>query len=298
MTIRKWRKTNPQYRSLSRQTRALGFEIGAAFRYHKRDEGRRKDRSLASIANYSQGGDISPDIIAEEYDPVIWQSLWWHPDAAFCQKTYLNLPHTMIVLQMTVELDDRIFQVEVLTALTIMLTLLEGDRFELHNTVPVMVISVMGRMQVRVLQFHYSREGLVVTKTRFMSFATDESTTIGLGVLMGLMSSKTSGNTKDPSNILKPVSPPTTPTQASSEPPVVDPNLTASRRILQALHVGKYSSRAKRSRSKTHGIPDFDPQPPNQISAPTHKAQEDTKEQKPPGSHFAYPEQLFTGPPD
>ncbi|CAG8895873.1 unnamed protein product [Penicillium egyptiacum] len=203
MTLRGLRKTNPKYQYLSKQTQALGFEIGVAFRFLKRDEGRRKDRSLASITNYYQVGNISPTIIAEEYDPVVWQSLWWHPEAAFCQRTSLNSPHTIIVLHLTVEPDDRLFQAEVLTALTIMLTLLEGDKFEHHNTVPVMVVSVMGRMQARVLQFHYSHEGLVITKTRLMSFATMESTTIGLGVMMGLMSSKAIGNTTDPSNILK-----------------------------------------------------------------------------------------------
>jgi hypothetical protein len=77
---------------------------------------------------------------------------------------------------MGVEPDERLFQVEVLTALAIMLTRLEGEEFPNHNTVPVMIVSVMGRMQARILHLHYGQAGLVISKTGFMSFSTDEST--------------------------------------------------------------------------------------------------------------------------
>ncbi|KAJ5551638.1 dihydrodipicolinate synthetase family protein [Penicillium sp. DV-2018c] len=196
--------SHPFYKKLSYQSRTLVFEIDVTFRSLKRDQGSQKDSSLAAITNWQQvkhGGNISPNVIAEEFDPVIWQSLWCHPVQAFQQPQDSDLPHTMVLLNMAEERDDRLFQAEVLSALVIMLTVLESDRFLHHNTVPVMVVSVMARLQVQVLHCHYSREGLVVRKSRFISFTESESAS--MDIVMSLMASKAVGDTKDSANFLK-----------------------------------------------------------------------------------------------
>jgi hypothetical protein len=107
------------------------------------------------------------------------------------------------MLHMVVEPDERLFKVEVLTALAIMLTRLQDEEFPNHNTVPVMIVSVMARMQARILHLHYSQAGLVISKTGFISFSTAESATINMDILLAMMSSKVIGDTKDPNNILK-----------------------------------------------------------------------------------------------
>jgi hypothetical protein len=107
----------------------------------------------------------------------------------------------MVLLNMAEEPDDRLFQAEVLAALVIMLTVLESDRFLHHNTVPVMVVSVMARLQARVLHCHYSHEGLVVNKSRFFSFTESESA--NMDIVMSLMASKAVGDTKVSTNLLK-----------------------------------------------------------------------------------------------
>ncbi|KAJ6191332.1 hypothetical protein N7519_001353 [Penicillium mononematosum] len=99
-----------------------------------------------------------------------------------------------------------------------MLTRLQGKEFPNHNTVPVMIVSIMARMQARILHLHYSHAGLIISKTGFLSFSTAESATLNMDIVLGIMASKVIGDTKDPSNLLKPISPTATPAESVLEP--------------------------------------------------------------------------------
>ncbi|OQE15377.1 hypothetical protein PENFLA_c032G07926 [Penicillium flavigenum] len=102
---------------------------------------------------------------------------------------------------MAVEPDERVLKVEVQTALAIMLMRLQGKEFPNHNTVPVMIVSIMARMQARILHSHYSHAGLVISKTGFLSFSTAGSA-LNMDIVLGMMASKVISDTKNPSNLL------------------------------------------------------------------------------------------------
>ena len=67
---------------------------------------------------------------------MVWSSLRWNADTAYRHYDEADLPHTLIELLIGHEPDKRLFRVEVLTALIIMITRLEDEAFKHHNTVP------------------------------------------------------------------------------------------------------------------------------------------------------------------
>lgn len=74
-----------------------------------------------------------------------------------------------------------------------------------HTVIPVTAITVVAGWKLRILQAHYSFEGLVIRKSQILDFSSKDAALPNMERVMSFMASRKVGNTKDP-NILLAVS--------------------------------------------------------------------------------------------
>ncbi|CAG8895824.1 unnamed protein product [Penicillium egyptiacum] len=101
------------------------------------------------------------------------------------------------------EPTEQITCFEICALVAVMITRLCDEEFQKHNVIPVMAVSVLGKMKVRILDSHYGPKGLVVRKTRLLDFFDENNAILNMGHIMRHMASTVKGDTKRPKNITK-----------------------------------------------------------------------------------------------
>ncbi|OJJ45041.1 hypothetical protein ASPZODRAFT_70613 [Penicilliopsis zonata CBS 506.65] len=185
------------------QANYLSSIIGIFFEGLLRDVGRpqyKYPQCLETMASWIHK-DFTYNIFADDFDPPLWTSVDWYPGEAW--KSTKNVPHIMFTLILGYEPTEDLFQVEVLSILAAMITRLEGDEDLAHNTIPIMVISIMAGMKARVLQAHYNYQGLVIRKSQMISFPTVDEALPNIDLFLRFMASECVGDTKNPDILMK-----------------------------------------------------------------------------------------------
>ncbi|KAJ5506820.1 hypothetical protein N7453_005777 [Penicillium expansum] len=148
--------------------------------------------SLREMSKWVKSGTIVPSVFADRFYSAIWGSIRWFPVSAFVPKKLLyptGKPHTLLVILIKEEPSEELFRAEVMILTAAMITRLEGEECLEYNTIPVMAITIFGRMQARVLEAHSSQQGLVVKKTRLLDFSTNQVANKNMNILLGFMAS-------------------------------------------------------------------------------------------------------------
>ncbi|KAJ5457266.1 hypothetical protein N7530_012540 [Penicillium desertorum] len=165
--------------------------------------------NLRQASRWLESGDIVPSVIAEKFYPALWGSVRWSPSAAFVPKKSLyleGLPHIMITILIGEEPTEELLRAEVMTITAAIITRLDDDELFEHNAIPVMAITVFGRMKARVIEAHSSQQVLVIKKTHLFDFLTDDVRKRNMDILLGFMCADLVGETKKPNapiNILQ-----------------------------------------------------------------------------------------------
>ncbi|PYH66987.1 uncharacterized protein BO88DRAFT_90491 [Aspergillus vadensis CBS 113365] len=179
------------------------YELIYAIEYYFREGSRIYEleygwsNTLSHYAKWVECGGITPQLIAEEFDRPIWGSRGSTPYLGYVARNQLNMPHTLLATLTRSEANEKLSRSEALTILTVMLTRLKSDDFPNHNVIPIMLISVFAGFQVRVLEAHYDFRGLVIRKSKFLSFANRDAAIPNMDILMSFMCSEVIGNTRD-----------------------------------------------------------------------------------------------------
>ncbi|EKV11623.1 hypothetical protein PDIG_17860 [Penicillium digitatum PHI26] len=136
-------------------------------------------------------------------------SKWWVHNTIYFRREillgYLVLdamvagkPHTLIVILIEDEPGEELFRAEVMILAAAMITRLEGEECLEYNTIPVMAITIFGRMQARVLEAHSNQQELVVKKTQLLDFSTNEVANKNMDILLGFMAGDLVGDPRGP----------------------------------------------------------------------------------------------------
>ncbi|QQK43745.1 RNA polymerase Rpb2, domain 7 [Penicillium digitatum] len=160
-----------------------------------------KDDPLVQSFHSQVCGSIIPSIFAERFYSAIWCSMRWLPVSAFVPKKLLypaGKPHTLIVILIEDEPGEELFRAEVMILAAAMITRLEGEECLEYNTIPVMAITIFGRMQARVLEAHSNQQELVVKKTQLLDFSTNEVANKNMDILLGFMAGDLVGDPRGP----------------------------------------------------------------------------------------------------
>ncbi|RHZ43228.1 uncharacterized protein CDV56_100528 [Aspergillus thermomutatus] len=105
-------------------------------------------------------------------------------------------PHVMFSLVHEYASDDnKLLRGEVLAILATMLTRLTSNEYQDHNVIPVLVLSFMGDKQARLLQAYFGDQGLVIYKSRLLSFQVLEDAEKSIEFLLQFMAGKLVGST-------------------------------------------------------------------------------------------------------
>ncbi|KGO39312.1 hypothetical protein PEX2_029920 [Penicillium expansum] len=170
-------KDNPLVQSLHSQVWFLYSGLEHMFFLFRREfypEGDdRVPPSLREMFKWAKSGTIVPSVFADRFYSAIWGSIRWFP----------GKPHTLLVILIKEEPSEELFRAE------------------------VMAITIFGRMQARVLEAHYSQQGLVVKKTRLLDFSTNQVANKNMNILLGFMASDL---VRDPRGPTAPTDIPTT----------------------------------------------------------------------------------------
>ncbi|GFN12432.1 hypothetical protein AtubIFM56815_010697 [Aspergillus tubingensis] len=186
------------------------YELIYAIEYYFREGSRVYEseygwsNTLSHYAKWVECGGITPQLVAEEFDRPIWGSRGSTPYLGYVARNQLNMPHTLLATLTRSEANEKLSRSEALTILTVMLTRLKSDDFPNHSVIPIMLISVFAGFQVRVLEAHYDFRGLVIRKSKFLSFANRDAAIPNMDILMSFMCSKMIGNTKNLRVLTKP----------------------------------------------------------------------------------------------
>ncbi|OQE26918.1 hypothetical protein PENFLA_c006G01185 [Penicillium flavigenum] len=165
--------------------------------------------NLREVSRWLESGDIVPSVITEKFYPALWGSVRWSPSAAFVPKKSVypeGRPHIMITILIGEEPTEELLRAEVMTITAAIITRLNSDELFEHNTIPVMAITIFGRMNARVIEAHSSQQALVIKKTQLFDFLTDDAGNKNMDILLGFMCADLVGETKKPNvpiNILQ-----------------------------------------------------------------------------------------------
>ncbi|PYH69023.1 uncharacterized protein BO88DRAFT_425404 [Aspergillus vadensis CBS 113365] len=192
-----WDKPSPRPPTVTDQVYKLVDRIRDIFRSSRRDFISESGwpTQLRTYANWTECGNITPDLIAEEFDGLFWLS----------PRDQLNRPHTLLATFMKSEANETLSKYETMVMLAVMLTRLQSDDCPNHSVIPIMIISVFPGLKLRILETHYDYRGLVIRKSDFLSFANKDSAISSMDILMSFMCSKMTGNTTDMNIMIDPV---------------------------------------------------------------------------------------------
>ncbi|KAI2707350.1 hypothetical protein CBS147332_7004 [Penicillium roqueforti] len=156
--------------------------------------------NLRQISKWLKSGTIVPSVFAERFYSAIWGSMRWAPASAFVPKKllYPGKPHTLIIILIQEEPSEELSRAEMMTLTAAMITRLEGEECLEYNTIPVMAITIFGRMKARVLEAHSSQQELVVKKTQLLDFSTNQVANKNMNILLGFMAGDLVGDPRGP----------------------------------------------------------------------------------------------------
>ncbi|OJJ68900.1 hypothetical protein ASPBRDRAFT_131802 [Aspergillus brasiliensis CBS 101740] len=201
-----WDRPTPRPPTVTDQLYLLMYRINVIFDTSPRDF--EKDRgwsnTLSDYAKWFICGEITPELIAEEFDGLVWGPHASMPNVGFTARPRLNKPHILLALLTRSEANEMLCRSEALTILIVMLTRLERDELPNHNVIPMMVISVFPGFKLRILEAHYDARGLVIRKSDFLGFANRDAAMQNMDTLMSFMGSKMIGNTMVPNLMAEP----------------------------------------------------------------------------------------------
>ncbi|PWY91582.1 hypothetical protein BO94DRAFT_462274 [Aspergillus sclerotioniger CBS 115572] len=171
----------------------LMYAIEDFFRIYQRDMGPGNPSvSLMQHANWVP----SDDIFADEFDDILYEGRWGQPYAAWKARKALNTPHTMIAILNETEEDDRLLIREVQTILAAMISRLRSDDFPSHTIIPVMAITTFATYKLRIIETHYSLEGLIFRESQLLSFTEKDIAIHNMNILMTFMAARMIGDTE------------------------------------------------------------------------------------------------------
>ncbi|XRM46408.1 hypothetical protein ABZX51_009443 [Aspergillus tubingensis] len=219
-----WDKPSPRPPTVTDQVYKLVDGIRDIFRTSRRDVMSETGRSLQlrTYANRIECGNITPDLIAEEFDGLFWVSRDSMMEYAYIAMDQFNKPHILLATFMKSEANDTLSKYETMVMLTVMLTRLQSDNCPDHSIIPIMIISVFPGLKLRILEAHYDYRGLVVRKSDFLSFANKDSAISSMDIVMSFMCSEMTGNTTDMNIMMDPV---------AEVPPALSDNSSQESRI-------------------------------------------------------------------
>ncbi|PWY78918.1 hypothetical protein BO83DRAFT_376451 [Aspergillus eucalypticola CBS 122712] len=196
---RMWDKPPPWPPTVTDQLQKLVYAIENTFCVSSRvyDKEYGWSNTLSHYAKWVECGDITPELVAEEFDRPVWGPRGSMPYLGYRARNQLNMPHTLLATLTRSEANEKLSRSEALTILTVMLTRLKSGDFPNRTVIPIMLISVFAGFQVRVLEAHYDIRGLVIRKSKFLSFANRDAAIPNMDILMSFMCSEMIGNTRD-----------------------------------------------------------------------------------------------------
>ncbi|KAJ5670063.1 uncharacterized protein N7477_005426 [Penicillium maclennaniae] len=201
-----WGEDKQANRSLDlhSQTGNLWSRLGGLFvNFPRLEEPPRADgRSLRIISQWRSKDGIPEDMIAKKFLPDVLSSKDCSPIATYVAEKQFTpatntAPHVFVVISLEEEPSDNLLRVELLTITSIMITRFEGEQFPRCIAIPVLAMSVFGRMKLRFLEAAYVQQRLVIRKTEFFDFSTHEQANKNMNTVLGFMASHRVG---DPTN--------------------------------------------------------------------------------------------------
>ncbi|KAJ6113877.1 hypothetical protein N7523_007194 [Penicillium sp. IBT 18751x] len=203
-----WGEDKQANRSLTlrSQTRNLWSRLGRMFvDFPRREEpppAEGYQPSLRQISQWLPRGGIPEDLIAEKFRPDVFAWRGCSPIAVYVAPKQLNpasntVPHVLVIISLEEEPSDNLLLVELLIITSIMITRFEGGQFPRCVAIPVLAMSVFGRMKLRFLEASYVHQRLVIRKTDFFDFSTHEQANNNMDIVLGFMASHRVGDPMD-----------------------------------------------------------------------------------------------------
>ncbi|KAE8335339.1 hypothetical protein BDV24DRAFT_171433 [Aspergillus arachidicola] len=139
----------------------LHFYMNSCFGAYPKDDNKPFDLNLGELAEYSK------------YH-------WRASSTCFALPTHERLPHMKCLMESEVTGDNRLLRGELIAIVKIMTARLNTKSFRPHTVAPVMLYSIMGPQQLRVLEAYFNGKNLIIRKTKLYDMKQEDTATIDL----------------------------------------------------------------------------------------------------------------------
>ncbi|KAJ5936326.1 hypothetical protein N7454_005624 [Penicillium verhagenii] len=186
-------------KDLPAQTAYLWSRIKLSFRHYPREkvEGW-KPGSVMHMAKLLPSNNPG---MAERFMPLLIGQEWRVKDAYAPRcigfPAEKAAPHILLILQYNVEPTDDLQWGELYIILATLITRSEGDKFPNFKTIPILILTLFGSMQLRFVEAFYMDERLVVRKSKRFEFMYEEQVSKNLNTVLGIMASYRVGDPSD-----------------------------------------------------------------------------------------------------
>ncbi|KAB8225398.1 hypothetical protein BDV33DRAFT_198779 [Aspergillus novoparasiticus] len=125
--------------------------------------------------SYKEWPDLNLGQLAE-YSKYYWTA----SNTCVALPTHERLPHMKCLMENEVAGDDRLLRGELIAIGKIMTAWLNTKSLRPHTVAPVMLYSVMGPQQLRVLEAYFNGKNLIIRKTKLYDMKQEDTTTVDL----------------------------------------------------------------------------------------------------------------------
>ncbi|OGM39297.1 hypothetical protein ABOM_011967 [Aspergillus bombycis] len=105
---------------------------------------------------------------------------WTASFTGFALTTHEPLPHMKCLMESEVAGDDRLLRGELIAIVKIMTARLNTKSLRTHTVAPVLLYSIMGPEQIRVLEAYFNGKNLIIRKTKLYDMKQEDMATVDL----------------------------------------------------------------------------------------------------------------------